>query len=76
MNTRDRSIVSTTGRGLSRKGGTMPRCGACGWHFSSEALTKHAFTACGEEDSKAPSRRHLPELDDLVRQAEEDEANA
>jgi len=53
-----------------------PKCGVCGWSFSGWALTKHAETPCGEEDSKAPSRRHLPELDDLVRQAEEDEANA
>ena len=54
----------------------MPKCGVCGWNFSARTLTKHAETACGEEDSKAPSVRYAPELDDLIRQAEEDEANA
>ena len=33
----------------------MPKCGACGWTFSERTLTKHADTACGEEDVKAMS---------------------
>ena len=31
----------------------MPKCGVCGWTFSDRTLTKHAQTACGEEDIKA-----------------------
>lgn len=31
----------------------MPKCGVCGWSFSGWAMTKHAETPCGEEDSKA-----------------------
>lgn len=51
----------------------MPRCGVCnGWIRLT--VIPHAFRC--EDDRKAPSRRHLPELDDLVRQEEEDEANA
>ena len=46
-----------------------PRCGACGWSFSERTLTKHAETACGEEDIKAG--RCEPELDDLIRMEEE-----
>lgn len=53
----------------------MPKCGVCGWSFSGWAMNKHAYTPCGEEDSKAPSRRYLPEVDDLVRQGEEDKEN-
>jgi hypothetical protein len=30
-----------------------PRCGVCGWSFSERTLTKHAETACGQEDIKA-----------------------
>lgn len=51
----------------------MSKCGVCGGGISL-TVVPHAFRC--EDDRKAPSRRHLPELDDLVRQAEEDEANA
>jgi len=47
----------------------MPKCGVCGWSFSERTLTKHAETACGEEDIKAG--RCEPELDDLIRMEEE-----
>ena len=69
MNSRDRSIVNTTGRGLSRKGGTMPRCGVCGDHYG-ELMVKHAELC--EDDSKAEARPYAPEIDDLIRQREED----
>ena len=52
----------------------MPKCGACGWSFSERTLTKHAQSACGEEDVKAPA--YSPELDDLIRGEEETIANA
>ena len=45
------------------------KCGSCGWTFSERTMTKHAYTPCGEEDMKAKVR---PELDDLIRQIEED----
>lgn len=53
----------------------MPKCGACGWHFSAETLTKHAETPCGEEDTKAPARPFAPEktINDLMREREENE---
>ena len=53
----------------------MPRCGACGWEFSSYTLTKHAETACGEEDRKAPAQRYSPEktINDIKREREESE---
>ena len=51
----------------------MPKCGVCGWRFSGWAMAKHAETACGEEDSKAPSVRYAPEIDDLIKMEEEDE---
>ena len=51
----------------------MPKCGVCGDHYG-ELMVKHGELC--EDDSKAPSRKHLPEVDDLVRQAEEDKANA
>ena len=54
----------------------MPRCGSCNWYFSNQALLKHAYTPCGEEDSKAPSVRYAPEIDDLIKMEEENEANA
>ena len=51
----------------------MPKCGVCGWSFSGWAMAKHAETACGEEDSKAPAVRYAPEktINDLVREREE-----
>jgi hypothetical protein len=49
-----------------------PTCGACGWTFSERTLTKHAETACGEEDSKAGVKTYAPEIDDIIRQMEED----
>ena len=71
MSSRDRSIVSMTGRELSRKGGTMPKCGVCGDHYG-ELLVKHAELC--EDDSKAEARPYAPEIDDLIRQREEDNA--
>lgn len=53
----------------------MPKCGVCGYSFSERTLTKHAQSACGEEDIKAPSVRYAPEIDDVQRQIEEDSAN-
>ena len=55
-----------------KEGETMPKCGACGWEFSERTLTKHAETACGEEDSKAGVKTYAPEIDDIIRQIEED----
>ena len=52
----------------------MPTCGACGWSFSDRTLTKHAQSACGEEDSKASSVRYAPEMDDLIKMEEESNA--
>ena len=64
-------------QGVSRpalwKEGEGVKCGVCGDHYG-DLMVKHAELC--EDDSKAPSRRHLPEVDDLVRQVEEDEANA
>lgn len=51
----------------------MPKCGVCGDHYG-ELLVKHGEIC--EDDRKAPSRKFLPEIDDLVRQVEEDKANA
>lgn len=53
----------------------MPKCGVCGWNFSERTLTKHAFTACGEEDTKAPAMSYAPEIDDLIKQQEEGRGN-
>jgi hypothetical protein len=49
----------------------MPKCGVCGWTFSNRTLTKHAETPCGEESEKAQPRPCAPEIDDLIRQQEE-----
>jgi hypothetical protein len=53
----------------------MPKCGVCGWSFTGWALTKHAETPCGEEDSKAPVRTYAPEktINDIKREGEESE---
>ena len=53
-----------------------PKCGVCGWSFSGWAMTKHAETPCGEEDSKAEARPYAPEIDDLIKIEEEGEGNA
>jgi hypothetical protein len=53
----------------------MSKCGVCGWSFSGWALSKHAETACGEEDSKAPSVKYTPEIDDIIKMIEEGEGN-
>lgn len=63
--------MNTIKRELSRKGGTMPKCGVCGWSFSGWAMTKHAETPCGEEDIKAEARPYEPAVNDLVRALEE-----
>jgi hypothetical protein len=49
----------------------MPKCGVCGWSFTGWALTKHAETPCGEEDSKGQARPYAPEIDDLIKIEEE-----
>jgi hypothetical protein len=54
---------------------SMAKCGVCGWSFSGWAMTKHAETPCGEEDSKAEVRPYAPEIDDIIKQLEEDNAN-
>ena len=51
----------------------MPKCGVCQQHYG-ELMISHAQVC--EDDRKAPAQRYSPELDDLVRQVEEDEANA
>ena len=51
----------------------MPKCGVCGWSFSDRTLMKHAETPCGEESEKAG--RYLPEIDDLIKQLEEEQVN-
>ena len=53
----------------------MPKCGVCGWTFSDRTLTKHAETACGVEDSKAEARPYAPEIDDIIKQMEEEQGN-
>ena len=50
----------------------MPKCGVCGWNFSERTLTKHAQSACGEEDSKAEPMAYAPEIDDVIRNREEE----
>jgi len=50
----------------------MPKCGVCEGHYG-ELLVSHAEMC--EDGSKAPSVRYAPELDDLIKQKEEDEAN-
>jgi hypothetical protein len=67
----------------------MPKCGVCGWNFSDRTLMKHAYTPCGEDSEKAPMRGSpefddlasqlqdraiTPEVDDLIKQMEEDNA--
>ena len=49
----------------------MPKCGVCGWSFSGWAMTKHAETPCGEKDSKAEARPYAPEIDDIIKEIEE-----
>lgn len=49
------------------------RCGVCGDRYG-DLIVKHAELC--EDDMKAPSRRHLPELDDLVKEIEEGKDNA
>ena len=51
----------------------MPRCGVCGGRYG-ELMVKHGELC--EDDSKAEARPYAPEIDDLIRQREEDEANA
>ena len=53
----------------------MPKCGVCGWTFSDRTLMKHAETPCGEESEKAQPRPYAPEIDDLIRQLEEEQVN-
>ena len=52
-----------------------PSCGVCGWSFSDRTLTKHAETACGLEEEKADRVAYSPEIDDLQKQLDEEEAN-
>ena len=52
-----------------------PTCGVCGYSFSERTLTKHAQSACGEEDTKAPAMAYAPEIDDVIRNAEESAHN-
>ena len=46
----------------------MPKCGVCGDHYG-ELMVKHAELC--DDDSKAPSVRYTPEIDDLIRNEEE-----
>ena len=50
----------------------MPRCGVCGELYG-ELITKHAYTC--EDDSKAGATPYAPEINDLIRQQEEDKTN-
>ena len=52
----------------------MPKCGVCGWSFGGWAMTKHAETPCGEEDSKAEARPHK-EIDDIIKEIEEEQGD-
>ena len=60
---------------MERGGKLMPKCGVCGWSFTGWAMKKHAFTPCGEEDSKAEARPYAPEktINDIKREGEESE---
>ena len=49
-----------------------PRWGVCGDHYG-ELMVKHGEVC--EDDVKAPSRKFLPELDDLIKMKEEGEGN-
>jgi hypothetical protein len=53
----------------------VPKCGVCGWSFGGWAMTKHAETPCGEESEKAGRMSYAPEIDDLIKQLEEEEGN-
>ena len=66
------TITSTTAMSVWRRK-SMPKCGVCGWTFSDRTLMKHAETPCGEENEKAG--KYLPEVDDLIKQLEEEQAN-
>lgn len=56
--------------GRSRGGEQVtPRCGVCGDHYG-DFIVKHADIC--EDDRKAPSVRYAPEVDDLVREIEEE----
>ena len=48
---------------------SMPKCGVCGDHYG-DLIVKHAELC--EDDSKAEARPYAPEIDDLIRQREED----
>ena len=50
----------------------MPKCGVCGDNYG-DLITKHAYVC--EDDSKAGAMPYAPEIDDLIRQQEEDRAN-
>jgi hypothetical protein len=46
-----------------------PRCGVCGDHYG-ELMVKHAELC--EDDIKAGAKPYEPEIDDIIRQIEED----
>ena len=50
----------------------MSKCGVCGGGI---ALTVVPHAELCEDDRKAPSRKFLPEIDDLIKQLEEEEGN-
>lgn len=50
----------------------MARCGVCNEHYG-DLLVRHGEVC--DDDSKAPSRRYLPEVDDIIKQQEEDKEN-
>ena len=50
----------------------MPRCGVCGGRYG-ELMVKHAELC--EDDSKAEARPYAPEIDDLIKQLEEEQVN-
>ena len=56
-----------------RESYSMPKCGVCGDHYG-ELMVKHAELC--EDDSKAEARPYAPEIDDIIRQLEEDKENA
>ena len=47
-----------------------PRCGVCEGHYG-ELMIPHAEVC--EDDRKAPAQRYSPEIDDLIKEREENE---
>ena len=55
---------------LAKRRKSMPKCGVCQQHYG-ELMIPHAQVC--EDDRKAPAQRYSPELDDLIKEREENE---